>query len=365
MSRAVDERLEEQFSDAERRGSCLAPATDRDRRALRRRLKKRGSRLVSPAPGIYARAEHWRELRPDERTLAIARGLSALRPGTTFCGATAALAWGLPVSWSQLRVTHVAYTPGTWTNGSGRIRVHEIGDDAAQDVGGLRVTSFWRTVFDCLASFPFADALAIADAALRRSLLARPAMERLLRTRFRHCPGVRRAAATCVWAEPSAESGGESIARANMIAMGYAYPTLQLTLPNPADHRRTFRVDFSWRDAAGRLIVGELDGDDKYLGAEAGPVAKLVDERKRESLLTVYRPSIARFSLAVARSPARLSALLDLHGVARGAAPELDRHGIPVPPPGFAERPTVRGLGTFVSAGMRVSFVGEVLDRAA
>ena len=71
------------------------------------------------------------------------------------------------------------------------------------------MTSFWRTVFDCLASFPFADALAIADAALRRSGLARQEMIGLLRTRFRHCPGVRRAAAICVWAEPTAESGRE------------------------------------------------------------------------------------------------------------------------------------------------------------
>ncbi len=124
-------------------------------------------------------------------------------------------------------------------------------------------------------------------------------------------------------------------------------------------------MDFSWRDAAGRLIIGELDGDDKYLSAAAGPVSKLLDERKREALLTVYRPSIARFSLATARSARKLSALLDLHGVPRGAAPELDRYGVPVPPPGFAERPTVRGQGVFVAAGMRVSFVEEVFEQAA
>ena len=165
--------------------------------------------------------------------------------------------------------------------------------------------------------------------------------------------------------EPAAESGGESIARANMVKLGYAYPTLQLTLPDPADARRTFRVDFSWHDAAGRLIVGELDGDDKYLIATAGPVGKLLDERKREALLTVYRPSIARFSLATARSARKLSALLDLHGVPRGEAPELDRYGVPVPPQGFAERPTVRGQGVFVAASMRVSFVEEVFEQAA
>ena len=108
-----------------------------------------------------------------------------------------------------------------------------------------------------------------------------------------------------------------------MVELGYEYPHLQLTLPDPADDRRVFRIDFSWRDATGRLIFGELDGDDKYLRAEAGPVGKLLDERKREALLTVYRPSIARFSMAVARDPQQLSDLLDLHGVPRGPVPKL------------------------------------------
>ena len=365
MGKAAEKRIDELLGQAEEGGSCLVPHEERDRKALRRRLKKRRSDLLCPVPGVYVRREHWRELKPDARALHVMRGLAELRPGIVFCAQSAALAWGLPVSWHLLRATHVMHERGSRTPSTPRIVSHEIKGDAAWDAGGLRVTSFWRTVFDCLASFPFEDALAIADAALRRSGLSRQAMAGLLCTRFRHHPGVRRAAAICVWAEPAAESGGESIARANMVKLGYAYPTLQLTLPDPANARRTFRVDFSWRDAAGRLIIGELDGDDKYLSAAAGPVSKLLDERKREALRTVYRPSIARFSLATARSARKLSALLDLHGVPRGAAPELDRYGVPVPPPGFAERPTVRGQGVFVAAGMRVSFVEEVFEQAA
>ena len=364
MSTVARHRLDELFEASESRGTCLVTTTESDRRAVRRRFRARRSDLISPAPGLYVRRSYWRGLKPDARALHMMRGIAELRPGTVFCAQSAALAWGLPVSWRLMKEAHVVRSHDSGRHGSRRVVVHEIKDDAAWDVGGLRATSFWRTVFDCLASFPFEDALAIADAALRRSGLSRQAMTNLLRTRFRHHPGVRRAAAICAWAEPAAESG-ESIARANMVKLGYAYPTLQLTLPDPADARRTFRVDFSWHDAAGRLIVGELDGDDKYLIAAAGPVGKLLDERKREALLTVYRPSIARFSLATARSARKLSALLDLHGVPRSAAPELDRYGVPIPPQGFAERPTVHGQGVFVAASMRVSFVEEVFEQAA
>ena len=356
-------RIDDLLDAAEARGSCLVPHEERDRRAIRRRFRKRRSDLISPVPGLYVRRSRWRSLKPDGRALHVMRGLQELRPNTVFCAQSAALAWGLPVSWHLLHETHVRREHGHRTKSTRRVISHEIEGDPVWDVGGLRVTSFWRTVFDCLTSFPFADALAIADAALRRSCLARQDMTRLLRTRFRHCPGVRRAAAICVWAEPAAESGGESIARAHMVELGYEYPHLQLTLPDPADDRRAFRVDFSWRDAAGRLIFGELDGDDKYLSAEAGPVGTLLDERKREALLTVYRPSIARFSMAVARDPRQLSALLDLHGVPRGPAPELHFGDVPVPPAGFAERKTIRGQGTEIASGVRFRFVEEVCPR--
>lgn len=365
MGTARHSRIDDLLDAAEERGTCLVPHEERNRRAIRRRFRKRRSDLISPVSGLYVRRARWRSLKPDGRALHIMRGLAELRPDTQFCAQSAALAWGLPVSWDLLRETHVVRSHESGRHSTKRVISHEIEGDPTWDVGGFRVTSFWRTVFDCLASFPFAEALAVADAALRCSGLARQEMIGLLRTRYRHCPGVRRAAAICVWAEPTAESGGESVARAHMVELGYEYPHLQLTLPDPTDDRRVFRIDFSWRDAAGRLIFGELDGDDKYLSAAAGPVSKLLDERKREALLTVYRPSIARFSLATARSARKLSALLDLHGVPRGEAPELDRYGVPIPPPGFAERPTVRGQGAIVAAGMRMSFVEEVFERAA
>ena len=169
MGKAAEKRIDELLGQAEEGGSCLVPHEERDRKALRRRLKKRRSDLLCPVPGVYVRREHWRELKPDARALHVMRGLAELRPGIVFCAQSAALAWGLPVSWHLLRATHVMHERGSRTPSTPRIVSHEIKGDAAWDAGGLRVTSFWRTVFDCLASFPFEDALAIHPAeAVRR-----------------------------------------------------------------------------------------------------------------------------------------------------------------------------------------------------
>ena len=365
MSTVASRRLDALLDAAEASGSCLVAHEERDRRALRRRLGMPNSDLLSPAPGLYVRRGHWLGLRPNERALHVMRGLAERRPGIVFCAQSAALAWGLPVSWHLLKETHVACQRKSGLHSTPQVVAHQISHDSPDVAGGLPVTSFWRTVFDCLASFPFADALAIADAALAKLYHSRKDMAALLRERFKGCPGVARATAICVWAEPAPESGGESIARANMICLGYAYPRLQLTLPDPQNRRRSFRIDFSWRGPGGRLIFGELDGDEKYTLAGREPLGALLDERKREALLTVYHASIARFSFAVARNPAKLAALLDLHGVPRGPAPEL-RDGVPVPPPGFADRPTIRGEGTMImSDGMRIHFVEELACHVA
>lgn len=365
MSTVASRRLDALLDAAEASGSCLVAHEERDRRALRRRLGTPGSDLISPVTGLYARREHWLQLRPDERALHVMRGLAERRPGIVFCAQSAALAWGLPVSWHLLKETHVACQRKSGLHSTPQVVAHQISRDSPDVAGGLPVTSFWRTVFDCLASLPFADALAIADAALARLFRSRKDMAALLRERFKGCPGIARAVAICIWAEPIAESGGESIARANMICLGYAYPHLQLTLPDPMNSKRSFRIDFSWRGAGGRLIFGELDGDEKYTLTGREPLDALLRERKREALLTVYHASIARFSFAVARSPARLAALLDLHGVPRGPAPEL-HDGVPVPPPGFADRPTIHGEGALIlSDGTRVRFVEELACHAA
>lgn len=106
MSGAVDERLAALLDAAERSGSCAVPCDQRDKRALDRRVAK--GQVVSPVPGLYARASTWERIKPDQRALQIMRGLAERHPEWVFCGPSAALVHGLAPSYRLLSRTCVA-----------------------------------------------------------------------------------------------------------------------------------------------------------------------------------------------------------------------------------------------------------------
>ena len=82
----------------------------------------------------------------------------------------------------------------------------------------------------------------------------------------RNCKGYSHALATALWADPRAESGGESIARGRMLLLGYELPDLQVAVPNKIEGG-FYYGDFGWKRPNGELL-GELDGRDKYTDPE-------------------------------------------------------------------------------------------------
>ncbi|GGI14589.1 hypothetical protein GCM10007377_11690 [Galliscardovia ingluviei] len=52
----------------------------------------------------------------------------------------------------------------------------------------------------------------------------------------------------------------------------------------------SFRVDFAWYSASGRIVAGELDGEEKYVNpsmTQGKSISAIVqDERERENLLS-------------------------------------------------------------------------------
>lgn len=360
MSRQVENRIDRLLGEAEGRSSCVALASGPDRRALQRRAANPDSAIFSPRAGLFARRHFWDALRPDGRALAVMRGLALLHPTWVFCGVSAAIAHGLPVSYHQLARTHVVCGRRSRSRSAPGIVRHQIDGDISQLIDGLAVTSFRRTVFDCLATLPFDEALAVADAALRRLKLQRGCFAEELADAYAGCRGVGRALDVLAWAEPLAENGGESIARARMIMLGAEVPRLQIELPNPEEPRRPYRVDYCWRDHLGRPVFGELDGLGKYEDEELMGgrdfFGVVMDERDREALLSIYHPGMLRFSLAEARRPAFLRRRLSLFGVHVGEPPRLER-GVPMPPKAFGRRSTILANGTKVlTDGMRLRF---------
>ena len=315
MSESVERRVAEALDEAERNGSCCVCGD----RSLRAAMRYRAEEVVEPLPRLFFRRDAWGRLEPPERHLHLMRALARTHPDWRFCGASAAVAYGLPVTWDLLSSVFVAAPPGTGDHSCPGIVRRHLADASAHLHDGLRLVPFWRTVFDCLSSFETPDGLAIADAALRASGVSARGLVTYLDEEFRGRRGVRRARATAALADARAESGGESVARATMRELGFAMPELQVWIEDPVEPGKWFRVDFLWLTADGRLMIGELDGRQKterpeLMGGRSA-VRVMQDERLRESHLTALHPAIARFSYDDARDPERLGPLLARYGV--------------------------------------------------
>lgn len=317
MSKHVEEAINEQLNRAEKNERCCTPESAARRRAMR----GRSNTIIEPIAGLFVRREVWEKLNPSERTLWLMRGLARRHDDWTFCGASAAVAYGLPVTWGMLTHVFASVPQGTRGRSSPGIARRHLKDDEAFKLGDLRITSLWRTVFDCLATFPAADALAIVDRAARLSGASARQVVEYLSTAHRGGRHVRRAIEVAALADGRAESGGESIARHVMHELGFAPPELQVWIEDPVEPGKWFRVDFLWLLPDGSVIIGELDGHQKserpeLMGGRSA-VRVLQDERLRESHLTALRPAIVRFDYETARDPARLEALLECYGVPR------------------------------------------------
>ena len=360
MSGTVERRIAGQLDAAEARGSLLFPVSRADAAALARRASQgQGSAIFAPLPGLYARKKFWDSLKPDARALARMRGLAQAHPDWVFSMQSAALVYGFPMSYGTLGKTHIVAAHDLRSADHRYVARHEAAGDEHEVIGGLRVTSFWRTVFDCLAKLEFGEALIVADGALRLKRMSRRRMSELLSERYRGCAGIERVRMVCQWAEPCAESGGESLARAAMIRLGFELPHLQLELPDPMDYSKSFRLDFVWRDSCRRLIFGEFDGKAKYVKKQlerGKTLPEVIDaEHERQTRLTVYRASFLRISYAEVKDVAMLERKLSLYGVPRGPMPPL-REGVPLPPLNADARETLLGEGTMLLMGERVRY---------
>lgn len=299
MSAKNTEHYERLLDAAERHGRCLAPSSPSARRYLDRQVAH--EKLVRPFRGVYARSASWRMLTPLQQHLHIVRALAFEHPDWVFSHFTAAVAYGLSVSYADIGSIHRIVPKHAPRSSSRGVSCHAAPKRTAHLVGGINVTSFEQTVSDCLCSLDFAHGVALADSALRISGMTGMQLCELLDAYVADgTHGIVTARRAACFADGRAESGGESIARARMLELGFMIPNLQVEFPDPIDSRKVYRVDFCWNTPDGRTIIGELDGRDKY----ADPVKTggrktvdvLADERLRESRLSMHKHPIMRFS---------------------------------------------------------------------
>lgn len=318
MSRIIDKELETLFTAAERRGRCVRPATKRLAGALSRRLPAGGFRRVFH--GMYARTQWWNSLSRQFQALAIMRTLQDAHPEWVFCHESAGIAHGLPVDVLSLDSIHLMVSGQTHDSSrASGVRRHRVDDVSSVRREGLNVTTLEQTAFDCMRTAEFPRALAIADALVKLSGRSTTDLCYRFLKNHRGAKGVRHAARTLLYANAQSDNGGESYARGVMIKHGFALPRLQVPFPHPADTRVTYRVDYVWTREDGSLVFGELDGMGKYQGschvADGPSVHVFADERKRESMLSLYGAPIVRFAFSDVLNEQRFCRLLKQFGV--------------------------------------------------
>lgn len=313
-------RVLEQLEASVSEDRLLVPAAKRDAVWLRRHVGSED--IVQPERGIFTLDRYWSNLDKRERVLLRIKALAKAHPDWAFWGYDAALVWGLEVPFDLLSERYVVGSHSMKLSGCAAsvARRDVVGPIEVHD--GVPVTSFWRTVEDCLLRAPFSFGLAVADSALRlQGETSDGLRERLaLDAKTRH--GFKRALAIASYADGRSENGGESRFRAFFIVYGFAVPDLQVRFVDPLNPDVIFRVDYLWELEDGSRLIGELDGLEKYTiydDSDEGIVKSFAVERQRESHLTFLGCPILRFSFDELRNPAELASKLECAGVPRDA----------------------------------------------
>lgn len=304
--------------EAQTQGACYDSSSKAEQRQLRRMVER--GELVSPITALFASASWWGELDPNERALAQIRALAHKHPDWVFCEMSAALVHGLWVSYEVSEKIHILTPHSGQSRSSGLIVRHPSSNLDFIEVNGIRVTPLIRTAFDCCRSYPVRKCLGVADSALRAMRQDANWLKEAFSAFPHQTKGWKQANVVASMANPLSENGGESLARATMIMLGFQNPQLQVEKSDPVDGS-TYRLDFLWTLPDGKEIAGELDGHEKYVNPEmtGGRDMEdvLIDERLRESRINALGIPVARFSIKDVRNPARFARILEAYGIPR------------------------------------------------
>jgi predicted transcriptional regulator of viral defense system len=271
-------------------------------------------RLVRIHRGAYVDPKAWERLGPEEQYLLRAKAAAeASRSRPVLSHETAAILWGIPRIRPVPAKIHVLTSMAAGSRPEGPFQRHATGrfDVGIVDRGTYRLTGSSRTLIDCGAVVPFADAVVAFDWALHGT--DEPTVLRgVLEALTRHLHPVRaqsRVLRALHFADAAAESPGESLSRVVLHQLGFPEPVLQQRFD---DARGPIgRVDFWWPEFR---IIGEFDGASKYLEQRytggAKPARVLMEEKRRENRIRALGPGVVRWDWRTATQPAELRALL-------------------------------------------------------
>ncbi|MFF1571750.1 hypothetical protein ACFVWR_03320 [Leifsonia sp. NPDC058292] len=296
-----------------------------DARALRRPPRVSGPQSVHRLRrGVYTRAHEWASA--DDRTRHLTRMVAVAgtrRDDVVFVGISAAAVWGLPVIGAWPQAVEALAGPRSGVRSKNGVDWHHwsVPDDEIEAVGPWLVTSVARTLSDIARHSPFVSAVAALDHGLKATVTASDGSVHQGAEKEELLDGLRadenargraRALAAISFADPLAESPGESLSRVQIHRLGFAPPLLQSRVERGdggSDH-----PDFEWERA-----YGEFDGFAKYARPEytqGRPAAEIVwNEKRREDRLRKHGKAVARWTWEDAWNPPRLRSILLAAGV--------------------------------------------------
>lgn len=315
----ANQRLESHIKACEQQMSCVYARTAAEAKQIERRVAAGSLEVVMP--GLCARPEYWSELKFRQRYLHRVRALAQKHPDWTFCSYTAAVVYGLSVSYANLAHVHIAVTPAQSTTPGSKIVRHRYIRRTRTSEMDIAVTDIDQTITDCLVDASFVEGLIIADSVLHEQLMSKEHLIATIDELGLNRRGVVTARKVAQYADGLSESGGESKARALMIEHGWQVPELQVELFDPVEPGKPYRVDYLWR-VDDRLIIGEFDGFIKSEKAlEEGKLAKAqFDERQRESRLSMLdNCKVVRLCWDDLKDPKKLDRKLKVAGVPRAS----------------------------------------------
>ena len=215
----------------------------------------------------------------DVRTRAAA-ALLTIGPHAVLCGPTAAMLHGCTAITSADVHVLVPYDHGPRSR-SGLIVHHSCYYSAeVTTVDELRVLSLPQVIADLLCTARPADALAVADEALRRAEPRAEELRAAVERRLRARPdprGTVRGAGLWEFASPAAESPPESWLRLLILELGFPLPEVNFSLLSPTG-AEVFRLDLAWPNLR---IALEYDGYAVHAGREEEDAARREDLRRR------------------------------------------------------------------------------------
>ena len=239
---------------------------------------------------------------------------------------TAARLLGLPLPPGAGHEVELTRGPPARSNRIGtaaRVHVAEFCPAQVRGVCGVPVLAGARLVLDCCAALSPPDALAVADAALRRGLTTPSELRREL-DRRRGRPGARAAAVVVRRADPLAESGLESVSRWWLAEAGLPRPVLQQPFTDRLGVVRA-RAAFWFPDAR---VVGEADGIERY----RTPGDLYAEKRREDWLRDQHRVEVVRWAAAEMAGPRGRAEVLERfrRALDRQARAPDDGSGVPV-----------------------------------